>query len=198
MTLTSLPKMVWSESEGWGDIARIQPSVVRLSLVLVVPLSLIPPLMYAYAQLVHPGVVFALVEPPLTPGELAWVGSVFFLVELANVALLAYYIRQMGAIADVQPDYATAYTLAAIAPTPLWLSALALFIPSLWVNGLAVSAAWVGSVALIRHGVRPLFRIASEQKARRLANAITAAGVVAWVAMLLVFLMLLGMLLGWR
>ena len=198
MTLTSLPKMLLSDTEGWADVARSRPSVAKLFLSLVVPLSLIPPLMYAYAQLVQPGVVFAPVEPPLAVGELALVGGLFFLAEIANVALMGYYIQQLAAIAGVRPDYASAYMLAAIAPTPLWLSALALFVPNLWVNVLTVSAAWVATVALIRHGVRPLLQVASEAAARRLANAITAAGVAAWIAMLLVFLMLLGMLLGWR
>lgn len=198
MTLASLSKMVASESEGWLDIARIHPSVARLFAFYVVPLSLIPPLMYAYAQMVHPGAVFELVEPPLSVGELATVGGVFFLIELANVALMAAYIQQLSGMADARPDYAAAYALAAIAPTPLWLSALALFVPSFWFNALAVLAAWAATVALIRHGVRPLLNVADEGKAHRLANAITAAGVAAWLALLLVFLMLLGMALGWR
>lgn len=198
MTLTDLPKMFLSETEGWSDIVRIHPSVAKLLFSLVVPLSLIPPLMHAYAQRVHPGVVAPLVEPPLTVAELVVVGGVFFLIELATVALMAVYIQRLGESADVRADYAQAYTLAAIAPTPLWLAALALFIPSVWANVLILAAAWVGSVALIRHGVRPLFRLDDEIKARRLANAITLAGVGVWLGLMAVLMMLLGMLIGWR
>ncbi len=198
MTLTSLPKMVLSESDGWPEVSRIHPTATQLFAFLVAPMSLIPPLMYAYAQLVHPGAVFTPVEPPLRVEELAVIGAVFFAIEIANVALMASYIQQLGGIADVHPDYPAAYTLAAIAPVPLWLSALCLFVPNVWFDALTVIAAWSCSAALIRNGVRPLFRVADEHKALQLANAVTAAGVAVWIGMLLLFMMMLGILFGWR
>ena len=198
MLLLSLPKMIFSDTEGWSDIVRKHPTVTKLMWFFVIPMSLIPPLMYAYAELVHPGVVFTLVRPALTSHEALVIGAVFFLVELATVALMAAYIQELGGIADIHPDNATAFTLAAIAPAPLWLSALALFVPNLWFNVLTVSVAWLASVALIRHGVRALFHPASEEKARRLTNLITATGVAVWIGMLLFLMMVLSMLLGWR
>ncbi len=198
MTLMNLPKMVVSEAEGWRDIERKHPSALKMLLSLVIPMSLLPPLMYAYTQLVYPGVVFDLIRPPLSQNENIIVGSVFFLIELGTVALMAAYIQQLGAIADVRPDFSAAYAMAAIAPVPLWLSSLMLFVPSLWLNVLTVLLAWLASAALIRHGVRPLFKLDDQQKARRLANAITMTGVGTWVGMLLLLMMLLGMLLGWR
>jgi len=198
MTLSSLPRMVVSETEGWRDIVRLHPSTMKMMFCFVVPMSLLPPLMYAYTQMVYPGVVFDLVKPSLTLAENAIVGGVFFLIELATVALMAAYIQQLGAIADVRPSYAAAYAMAAIAPTPLWLSALMLFVPSLWLNVLTVLLAWVASVALIRHGVRPLFNLDDPHKAHRLANAITMTGVGTWIGMMLLLMMMLGMLLGWR
>ncbi|MGE5468723.1 MAG: Yip1 family protein [Ignavibacteria bacterium] len=198
MTLASLPRMLVSENDGWPELSRNHPTVSRLFAFLVVPMSLIPPLMYAWSQVAAPGAVFPLVEPPLAWEEIMVVGIVFFGIELADVALMASYIQQLGELADVKPDYATAYMLAAVAPTPLWLSALGLFVPNLAFNVLLVIAAWACSVALIRNGVRPLFHVADEHKAMRMANAVTAAGVAVWAGMLLLFMMLLGMLLGWR
>lgn len=198
MSLMSLPRMVLSETEGWPDIVRSHPSVTKLLLLFVVPMSLIPPLMYAYAHLAYPGRVTPLVEPPLTIPELAVVGVAFFIIELATVALMAVYIQGLGESAGIRPEYAQAYTLAAIAPTPLWLAALSLFVPNVWVNFLVLSVAWVGSAALIRHGIRPLFKLDDEIRARRLANAITAAGVAVWIGLMVVLIMMLGILLGWR
>ena len=198
MTLMSFPRMLVSETDGWRDIVQSHPSALKMLFTVVVPLSLLPPLMYAYTQLVYPGVVFDLVKPALSTGENIIVGSVFFLIELATVTLMAAYIQQLGAIADVQPEFAAAYAMAAIAPAPLWLSSLMLFVPSLWANVLTVLLAWVASVALIRHGVRPLFKLADTAKARRLANAITMTGIGTWIGMLLLLMMILGMLLGWR
>ncbi|MFY9329160.1 MAG: Yip1 family protein [Georgfuchsia sp.] len=198
MSLITLPKMMVSDNDGWSDIVRMHPTATKLMLYFVMPMSLIPPLMYAYAQLVHPGVVFALVLPPLTGGEALLVGAMFFLVELAMVLLMAAYIQELGGVADIHPDYAKAFTLAAIAPTPLWLSALALFVPSLWFNVLVVVAAWLGSVALVRHGVRALLRVRSEENARRLTKLITVTGAAVWIGLMLLLTMILGMVLGWR
>lgn len=198
MTIADLPRMMVSETNGWPELSRRHPSVTQLFAFLVVPMSLIPPLMYAYSQVVTPGAVFPLVEPPLAWEELAVMGIVFFAIEVANVALMASYIQQLGDIAEVHPDYPTAYALAAVAPTPLWLSALGLFVPSMGFNVLLVIAAWSCSVALIRNGVRPLFKVGDEHKAARLAAVVVTAGVAVWAGMLLLFVMLLGMLLGWR
>jgi hypothetical protein len=198
MTLMNLPKMVMSDTEGWSDVMRVPPSVGKMFFAFVVPMSLIPPVMYAYAQLVQPGMVFAAVHPPLTAGEAMLIGALFFLVELATVSLMAAYIRELGGIADIHPDFAAAYTLAAIAPAPLWLSALALFVPGMWFSIMVGGFAWFCSVGLIRHGVRAIFHPADEIKARRLANLITAIGVALWMGMLLLLMMLLGMMLGWR
>jgi hypothetical protein len=198
MSLISLPKMVFSDADGWLDVVRTHPTVTRLMLFFVVPMSLIPPLMYVYAQLIHPDILFSLVRPALTGREALMLGGVFFVIELATVALVAAYIQELGGVADIHPSYQTAFTLAAIAPTPLWLSGLALFVPQLWFNVLTVMVAWLASVALIRHGVRALFHPTDEIKSRRLANLITATGVGVWVGMLLLMMMVLGMLLGWR
>jgi hypothetical protein len=198
MSPMTYSRMVISESEGWREVCNVKPSATRMFLSLVIPLSLLPPLMYAYTELTNPGRVFKLIEPPLASGELALIGGLFFLIEIATVFLMAAYIRELGNVADVHPDFATAYAMAAIAPTPLWLSSLGLLMPSMWFNLFVGVMAWLASAALIRHGVRPLFGITDLRKAHRLANLITAAGVGTWLGMLLVMMMLLGMVLGWR
>jgi hypothetical protein len=198
MTLISLPRMFVSETEGWESILHARFSLTMLTVFFVIPMSLIPPLMYAYAQIVIPGHVAPLVVPPLTVRELVLVGAIFFMIELGMVALMGNYVQQLADSRGFAVRYADAYTLAAIAPTPLWLSTLALSVPSVWFNVLVVAVAWAGSVALIRHGIPPLLKVSDHDKARRLANVITAVGVGAWIALLVVMVMLMGMLVGWR
>lgn len=197
MSLASLPKMFMSEREGWADIVRIHPSVIKLFTSLVLPMSLIPPLMYAYAEVAHPGVVFPLVRPALTGGDLAVTGAVFFLVELAMVSFVAMLIQEIAEALEVRAAYEDAYTLAAIAPVPLWLSSLALFVPSLGFNVFVVALAWVGSVALIRHGVRPLLHVDDDRKAHYIANMITFGGVGAWISLMVVAAGVLSLFLSW-
>lgn len=197
MSPTSLPKMFLSEREGWPDIVRIHPSVIKLFASLVVPLSVVPPLMYAYAEVMHPGVIFPLTRPALTAGDLFVTGAVFFFVELAMVFFMGMLIQEVAESMDVAVPYEDAYSLAAIAPVPLWLSALALFVPSLWFNVAIVALAWIGSVALIRHGVRPLLHVNDEKKAHYIANLLTIGGVGAWISLMVVASVLLSLFLSW-
>src|SRR5574338_573559 len=106
MSIPSLPKMFVSESEGWTDVLKIHPTVSKVLWSLVVPMSVLPPLMYAYAGLSHPGAVLPQTEPPMT-GEVAMlVGGAFFLIELATVAFMAMAIRQIGNAHGLATPYA--------------------------------------------------------------------------------------------
>lgn len=196
MTLASLPKMFVSETEGWSDVVKVHPSVYKLFWFLVVPLSVLPPLLYAYAGLAQPGAVFPATEPPMTGREAALVGGAFFLIELATVAFMATVIRQISSDHGFTTPYENAFALAAIAPVPLWLSSLALLVPNVWVNVALVALAWLGSVALIRHGVRPLLGVGDSDEAHSIANRITWAGVAAWIALLAVMALLMSAMLG--
>lgn len=198
MVLHDLPKMLYSYSEGWPELVRIHPSVTRLFTLYVMPMSLIPPAMFVYSEMVNPGVVFAAMVPQITMTEALAVVVAFYLAELAMVPLMAAIIQQMGDVVDIKPAYHDAFVLAAVAPTPLWLAALALFVPALWVNGVVLALAWLASAALIYHGVPPLFRMEDHGKARVMSTFVLMAGVIAWVALMVVLALALSMVLGLR
>lgn len=198
MTIISLPRMFISKTEGWTDLIRMHPSVAQLSACVVMPLALLPPLMYAFAQVDYPGSIFPSTQPPLSVNEAVLVGGFFFMVELLAVALMTVYIRQIGDLVANRPYRHEAFMLAAVAPIPLWLSSLALFVPNLWVNLLFVGIAWIGSATLIRQGVKPLFRLEDGEKASRMANVIIVTGVSAWVALIVVLELTLSLVVGFR
>ena len=197
MSITHMSHMLISETEGWSDIAQKHPTAGRLLLYLVAPMSLLPPLMYAYSEGVNPGAVFPLSVPAISGFQLLVTGVVLFVVQLAMVSFMASIIQRMSMARDHDPGYENSYVLAAIAPVPLWLSSLALFVPSLAFNLIVVAAAWVASVALIRHGVRPLLRVDDAMKSRYIANMVVMAGVAAWIGLMVVSAAILSMLLGW-
>ncbi len=198
MSITSLPRMLLSETDGWRDVVGMHPSVKKMLLSFVMPMSLIPAAMYVYAEVLYPGGVFPLLEPTLSVREAAVVGGLFFLAEVAMVFLMAVFIQQVAESLGVAVSYEHAFTLAAIAPTPLWLSSLALFVPSMWVNALAVVLAWFACVALIRHGVHPLIGLQESVKVHRMANVLTFIGVAAWLALTIALGFLLSFVLGLR
>jgi hypothetical protein len=196
MSLTHFPAMLISETKGWSDIDRSHLHARSLMLGLVIPFSIIPPAMVAFAELAYPGAIFPLSVPAMTGGQLLASGIVLFAVQLIMVSFMAMLIQRMTSDQDHDPGYDNAYTLAAIAPVPLWLSSLALFVPSLALNVLVVAAAWVASAALIRHGVRPLLKVSDPRKAHYISNMVTAAGVFAWIALMIISAALLSVLQG--
>lgn len=197
MDTHNLPRMFFSYTDGWQDIVRMHPDVKRM-MAYVVPMSMIPPAMLLYAMLVTPGAVLPAMVPQVTMGEALMVAGAFFIAEIAMVALMASIIQQMGDVVDTSPEYDEAFTLAAIAPTPLWLAPLALFVPSVWFNVAVFSLAWIGSAALIFHGVKPLFRLDTESRARTMGWFVLLAGVMAWLALIVMIEIALSMIIGFR
>jgi Yip1 domain len=196
MMMSHIPGMLVSDKTGWEEIDRSRYSARWFFRSLVVPMSLLPPVLYAYAELVHPGAVFPLSVPALTPMQLAVSGVVFYCAQLLMVGYMAMLIQRMSLVRDHDPGYDSAYALAAIAPVPLWLASLSLLVPSLAFVVAVGAAAWVASILLIRHGVRPLLHIGDEKTAHYVANVVTGAGILAWIGLLVVSAMILSILLG--
>ncbi|MDO9597838.1 MAG: Yip1 family protein [Azoarcus sp.] len=198
MVLQNLPKMFYSCDEGWPDVVRMHPTVAKMFLTYVMPMSLIPAAMFVYSMFVTPGAVFPETVPPFTGIEAATLFLTFYAAQLLMVPLMASIIQQMGDVVKARPDYQSAFMLAAIAPTPLWLGALVLFVPSVWLAGIALAVAWVASAALIYHGVEPLFQLNDHSKSRLMGSFVLTAGVVAWFALMVLLALALSMIIGLR
>ena len=196
MTMSHIPRMLTTEKDGWEDIARKHASARWFFKSLVLPMALLPPVLYAYAELVYPGVIFPLSVPALTPTQLIISGVVFYGAQILMVGFMAMLIQRMSMARDHDPGYDSAYALAAIAPVPLWLASLSLLVPNLAFVVTITLAAWAASIMLIRHGVRPLLHITDEKIGHYIANVVTGAGILAWIALLVVSAMVLSMLLG--
>jgi hypothetical protein len=190
--------MLFSDTRGWQDLARMHPTVPRLMLFYVLPMSLIPPAMFVFAVAAGGGELFPALVPAMSLAESLLVAAVFFAAEIGMVLLMGSLIQEMGELVDAQLPYGDALLLAAIVPTPLWLASLALLVPSLPVIAVALAIAWVCCAALVRHGVPRLFHMADAARARILARHVLAAGVLAWIALMVLQALLLSMLMGWR
>ena len=76
MLMSHIPGMLVSEKTGWEEIDRSRFSSRWFFKCLVMPMSLLPPVLYAFAELVHPGVVFPLSVPAMPPMQLIVSGVV--------------------------------------------------------------------------------------------------------------------------
>jgi len=191
MNLTTLFKLFWSPTAGWHELLKSKPSIHRLFILHVVPFASIPPLMIFLAA--KSSSTFLLVDM-LSPPKLALVGLIFFMIQLMAVPMMALVIKQLGEIVNIQPSYQSAFTLAAVAPTPLWLSALILLIPNVLVLVALGSLALMASAGLIFYGLPLVFGIKDKDNAVMYFGGIMVAGTVSLAFLMLSTLVIWGSL----
>ncbi|MBK5206386.1 MAG: DUF1282 family protein [Polaromonas sp.] len=184
MNVVQMPKMIFSFHEGWDDLIRVHPSIARLFVLVVFPLSLLPPAMIYYAGGRHGGVFV----PGVTPEQWHAAAGIFFLAELLTVPTVAWLIHMVSRMNNVATDYHACFILAAIAPVPLWLSSLTLFVPNLFVGIVVGGLALLCSVGLIYHGVYALFRMRDDLKALQMATVVAGAGLFMWLILMQIVL----------
>ena len=185
MILTEFSKMLFSSHAGWQEVDRIHPSVEKLFLSLVLPMSLLPPAMIAYAGFNYGNEYFA------TGSSLNWVTSacVFLIAELLSVPLMAWAIKNIAATRNIHTDYHDTFVVATVAVIPLWLSSLALFVSSpLFIVGMALVGLLI-SVSAIYHGITGLLHVHDEIEVESITYTTICLGVATWTLLIvLIFL----------
>lgn len=180
MKITMFPRMLASRDEGWAWLASVHPSVAKMALFYVLPMSVLAAGMFFYGAIAYGGTAAGSLS-----FQEAWVLTGLFLAaELVAVPVMALVIQRIGDLVDAQPAYHDAFAFAAVVPTPLWLSSLALLIPSLWAPVAAMALALFASGLLIFEGTQRIYRQTDEGHALLLSGAVLAAGLVAWVVMM--------------
>jgi len=182
MNLMMFPRMFASHDEGWAWLMRVHPSVPRMYFLYALPMSLIPPAMLLYATSSYGEHILA---GSLSMREAWMLAVLFFIAEAVMVPVMGAVIQRIGAIAEARPSYHDAFAFAAVVPTPLWLCAIVLFVPSLTINALAVAIAVYLTGMLIYEGSYRIFQVDNEGKSLLLAGSVLAAGLVAWIALML-------------
>ncbi|WP_024301916.1 YIP1 family protein [Pseudogulbenkiania sp. MAI-1] len=180
----SLFRMVVSSKEGWNDIARTHPSPWGAFLKIVLFPSSVAAGMILYAAWFH-GDVYA---PEVTFGYWAGVAVIFLLTSWGCVHVMAWFIRQ-AVHTDSRPSYADSYRLAAIAPVPIWLSALSLFVPIPLFNALAAILGLMASGGLIYHGLDALFEHDDSVRTEALAYTVFSVGALVWALIVALLVM---------
>lgn len=164
----------------WLMVGSIHPSLPRIFLAVVLPLSLLPPLMLYYAGTYH-GDAFM---PGFAARNWGSIAFVFFLAEMATVTAMGPAIRGIARLNGVATDRESSYLLAFAAPIPLWLSSLALFVPNFFFAAGVGVLALAASCIIIYHGVGALLRVREDIVAGSIAYGIMACGMIAWAILL--------------
>lgn len=186
MKLSVISHLPLSSDQGWPEIERIHPRLVKLFAFIVLPLSLLPPAMLYYAGSQYPEAFL----PQASTKDWSVVATAFFFTELITVLAMGWLIKQVAETDGLGMDYHDAYLLAGIAPIPLWLSSLGLFVPSLGFNAILSLAALGLSCGIIYHGIEGLSHTREDVTAASIVQTVIGAGLIAWALLLMLVVLL--------
>ena len=176
--------MIFSFHKGWDELIKHRPSVSRIFALVVFPFSFLPPAMIYWAGGNY-GDVFV---PGVSPQQWHTAAGIFFLAELLTVPLMAWLMHLASRANNVAADFQECFTLAAIAPIPMWLSSLVLFVPNLVVVVLVGGLALLCSLGLTYRGMYALLHMHEDVRALQMAAVITGAGLLAWLLLMQIVL----------
>lgn len=185
MNLAHLPQMPFSFTKGWQDIEKARPSVETVFFLIALPFSLLPPLMLYYAGTHYGDALFH------GAGARRWdlIAVIFFLAEMLTFGAMGWLIKEVASTYQYEISLHDAYLLAAICPIPLWLSSLALLVPSLAFNAGVSLVALAVSCAIVYHGIAAFCHTREETAAAGLTYTVMGAGIVAWLILVLLLML---------
>ncbi|MDD2833456.1 MAG: Yip1 family protein [Methylotenera sp.] len=189
MSILNLFWLFFAPNKGWRHLMQSKPSMHRLFLLHVMPMSLIPPLFLYFAASQYAGGLIPILSAP----KLLLVAVVLFVVELVAVPLMGIVIKQLAEVAEIQPSYHDAFIFAAVAPTPLWLAPVAFLIFSdVVLSVIALVMAMMATVGFVYYGIPAVFRIKDRGHTMLMFGAVLTAGTIAWVFLMVSTLVILG------
>ncbi|HSP56756.1 MAG TPA: Yip1 family protein [Halomonas sp.] len=177
MNVATIFLLPFTRRVGWKELQQRGWSIPALAWLVVLPMSLLPPIMLYYAGTHHGDAFMA------GFGDRQWrfITTILFLAELLTFFVMGWLIHSVVNGREMSISYHDAYLLAAMAPLPLWSSSLVLLIPSLLINALALLVALAISCSLIYHGLQGLCqRGENDIVAMSTTYTVMAAGVMAW------------------
>ena len=180
-----LPKAFPFARTPWDQLIRVHPSIFSVFVMIVLPFSVVPAAMIYYAGSSYRELFSAAI--PMQRWQDA--AGIFFLAELVTVPAMAALMRLACYANGVAANFRECFTLAALAPVPMWLASLILFLPNLAVCVLVGVLSLACSLVLTYRGMIALFRIHDHRQAMQMATLVTAAGLFAWLILMQIVLL---------
>ncbi|PHR94750.1 MAG: hypothetical protein COA80_12195 [Leeuwenhoekiella sp.] len=164
-------------NDGWLELKQKNLSIPFLAWVVVLPLSLLPPVLLYFAGVQY-GDNFI---PGFADKEWRFITTILFLAELLTFFIMGWLIHSVLNSDNMEIGYHDAYLLAAIAPIPLWLSSLALLVPVLAISVVSVLVGLCLSSLLIYQGIKSLCQRSDDDVVAMSATyTVMAASLLAW------------------
>ncbi|WP_404471783.1 YIP1 family protein [Vreelandella venusta] len=153
MRTLNLLKLPFGHSEGWKELQNSHPSIPLLAWLVVLPLSLLPPVMFYYAGIYYSETFLY----SFTDREFRFIATIIFLAEILSFFIIGWIIYAVAnRVDELSISYQDSYLIAALAPLPLFVSSLSLLIPNLFLNAVVILSGITISCSLIYHGLKEL------------------------------------------
>jgi hypothetical protein len=177
MKMLQVVKLPFSFRDGWNEVSVVHPSVWKTLLFIVAPCSLIAPLMLLYAG-EHHGASYLI---DAGPARWRMVAELFLLAELLTVPLMGVVIQTRAHKRGSALAFKDAFLLAALSAVPMWLSALALASPELWIVAGALLFGLFVAANTLYHGSFRILKMSDPLEAQELSYQVFSVGALAWV-----------------
>ena len=189
MLLLRVLPVLFRPRSGWASIKDRNYSVANAFFGHTVLFALIPPVC-GYLGTTRTGWSFGLERSVRITAESALpISIVYYLALLMATASVAWAAHWMSRTYGAKASFSAALVLASVTATPLFLVGFAQLLPELWLNLLLGLPALAWTIMLFYSGV-PIMLEVSAERGFLLACAVMAFGLVALVAMLVLFVLL--------
>lgn len=176
MNMLHYVKMPFSFRDGWSELSNAHPSAWKTFILLVLPFSLIAPLMLVYAGS-HHGARYLMDASPARWNMVAWL---FLITQWLTVPLMGSVIKSLGAARGVVLEFKDAFRLAALSAVPMWLSALGLAASQLWLMIGALLLGLFVAAGMLYHGSFVVLKMTDRVEAQSLSYQVFSVGGLVW------------------
>jgi hypothetical protein len=181
MNVASIRQANHPAGSAWSELGKDRTAPAGSLAWLVLPLSLLPPAVLAYAAAGHPLLQAAAAAP--------WerIAVAFVVAEMVAFAGMGWLIRTLGARYKIDVGWRDAYLLAAVCPVPMWLSSLGLLVDNIGVSlAIGLAGMWLSEALAFRQSYA-LGRGSGrgEAEATGFAASVVGARLVAWALLLM-------------
>ncbi|QOR37210.1 DUF1282 family protein [Billgrantia diversa] len=177
MNISLILQLPFTREGGWQQLRRERPPLNALILRVVLPLSLLPPVMLHYAIYRHGDALLS----GLADRPWAIIAPALFTAELLTFVVMSWLIHGVANAHRLRLSYRDAFFLAAMVPLPLWFSSLTLFVPDMVFIVCGVLLAMMLSCGLVYHGLQALAeREDDDVMVMSATYTVMAFGLMAW------------------
>lgn len=169
----------YTTSNVWQSMEK-KPSVKQMVWMYVVPLSLVPSVMFYLVVRTYPKLFM-----DILPGDRVMMVSLeLFMGQIVAILMMAWISRNLADMVNLKPSFRDSLLVIATSVTPFWLASVFYLIPSIPLNLVMHGIATLASVILVYYGVNNVFGLKRRGASAMLTGAIVCTAALGFAVLL--------------